>query len=153
MNSVNLWVAEICLCAVTVTIAENILPSGNIKKTVYFVLSLIVMMSFISPIKDFSVTSLDLSLVSEEEILFENTDWFNRMTEESFQSNVSLLVEECLDKIEVKAKNIEVITDKTEDNSIVIDIVKITIEDKEKIDVVSNEIYTQLGLNCDVIIR
>lgn len=153
MENLNLWVCELCACAVTVVLAENLLPEGNVRKTVCFVLGLIVITSFMSPIKNFSLSELDLQ--TEEEIISENTDWLNRTTDEMFKSNVSLLVSDCLEEMGVEAKNIELSTDINEDNCIYIDKVRITVTEEYsgRIDEIVNTVYQKLGLDTDVIVR
>lgn len=153
MEGLNTWIIELCVCAVSIAIAENILPDGNVKKAVYFVLGLVVVTCFVSPIENFE--SLKLDLKSESEIVSENTDWLNRMTEDMFSDNVRQLVEDCLSKMNVKPKNIEVHTDINEDNCIFISKVRITAssEYSERIDEIVDELYRTLGIDADVIIR
>ena len=52
MNGLNLWIIELCVCAVVIAVAENLLPEGNVKKAVYFVMGLVVVNCFISPIEN-----------------------------------------------------------------------------------------------------
>lgn len=153
MNGLNLWIVELCVCAVAVAVAENLLPEGNVKKTVYFVLGLVVVICFISPIENIELP--DIEIKGETELVSENTDWLNRTTEDMFKNNVKILVEKCLTDMNVKSKNIYIHTDINEDNCIFIDKVRITVspEYAERADEIVDEIYRTLGLDADVNIR
>lgn len=153
MNELNLWIIELCVCAVAIAVAENLLPEGNVKKTVYFVLGLIVVTCFISPIENIQLAEIEIR--NETDLTDLNTDWLNRTTDEIFEKNVKVLIEKCLSDINVKAKNIYIHTDINEDNSIFIDKVRITLtpEYNNRIDETAEEIYRTLGLDADVNIR
>ncbi len=153
MNGLNLWIVELCVCAVAIAVAENLMPEGNVKKAVYFVLGIVVVICFISPIENIELAAIEIK--NETDLLNENTDWLNRTTDEMFKSNVKILIEKCLADIDVKAKNIYVHTDINEDNCIFIDKVRITLspEYTDRIDETADEIYRTLGINADVIIR
>ena len=60
MNGLNLWIVELCVCAVAIAVAENLLPEGNVKKSVYFVLGLVVVTCFISPIENIELAAIDV---------------------------------------------------------------------------------------------
>lgn len=153
MENLSLWVAELCVCSVAVAVAEGILPEGNIKKTVYFILGLIVLTCFASPIRNFEMS--DLNIKSQEELSEGNTDWLNRTTQDVFEDNVTFLIEDCLEDMNVKSEKIELYTDINEDNCIFIDKVRITVSDEysNRIDDISNGICQTLGLDTDVIVR
>lgn len=153
MEGLNFWIIELCVCAIAVAISENLLPEGNVKKSVYFVMGLVVVICFVSPMED--IKPLDIDIKSETELTSENTDWLNRTTEEMFNNNVKILVEKSLKDMKVKAKNIYIHTDINEDNSIFIDKVRITVtpEYADRADEIADEIYRTLGLNTDVNVR
>lgn len=153
MESLTLWVVELCVCSLAVVIAEGLLPEGNVKKTVYFVLGLIVVTCFAAPIRNFEMPNLDMP--AQDESFRENTDWLNQTTQEVFEKNVTLLVEDCLENMKVESKKIELYTDINEDNCIFIDKVRITVskEYSSRLDEISNGIYQTLGLDTDVIVR
>lgn len=153
MEGLNLWVLQLCVCAVAVVIAENLMPEGNVKKTVYFVMGLIVLTCFISPINNFSFDEINLK--SESELANENADWFNRTTDEMFKSNVASLVNDCLSEMGISPKSIELSTDINEDNCIYINKVRVTVTDEyaTRIDEIVDTVYQKLGLDTDVVVR
>ena len=153
MNGLNLWIMELCVCAGAIAVAENLLPEGNVKKTVYFVLGLVVVTCFISPIENIELAKIEIK--SETDLTKENTNWLNRTTDELFEKNVKALIEKCLADINVKAKNIYIHTDINEDNCIFIDKVRITLtpEYSDRIDETVDELYKTMGLDADVTIR
>ena len=153
MEDLNFWIIELCVCAAAVAIAENLMPEGNVKKAVYFVLGLIVVMCFVSPIENFEPP--DFEIKSESELTSEQTDWLNRTTEDIFKNNIRSLIEKCISSMNIKTKKIDIHTDINEDGSIFIDKVRITIspEYADRIDEVTSEIYRSLGLDADVNVR
>lgn len=150
MDSISSWVMQMCICSVAVVIAENLLPQGNVRKNVYFILGLVVLLCFASPLK--SIASEKISLHQENMPIQENTAWFNRMTEDTFKTNIKYLIEDCLSKIDVAFEEIEITTDIDEENCISISSIRITVTDtyRDSIDLISNEVYKNLGLDADV---
>ena len=153
MNNISAWIVQMCICTIAVVITENLLPEGSVRKSVYFILGLIVLMCFTAPLKSFDFESLNIK--SDTLSLDENAAWFDRMTEETFKSNISALVEKSLEDINITAKNIEVFTDIDKDNCISISKVRITVPQSasESIDLISQTIYRDLGLDADVNVR
>ncbi len=153
MEGLDLWVIQLCVCAAAVAAAENLLPEGNVKKSVYFILGLIVVTCFISPLENAETISFDFG--SDDLGVSENTDWLNRMTEEKFSENIKILVEDFLDDSEIKAENIEIHTDINDENSISIDRVRITLsrDYSDRIDEIQEDIKRNLGLDADIIIK
>lgn len=153
MESMNAWIVQICVCTIAVVITENLLPEGSVRKSVYFILGLIVLMCFTVPLKSFDKESFNIK--TDVQSIDENTAWFNRMTEETFKSNIVGLVEDCLKDINITAKNIEIFTDIDDSNCISISKVRITVpqSESENIDLISQNIYRNLGLDVDVNVR
>ncbi|MBQ5565742.1 MAG: stage III sporulation protein AF [Clostridia bacterium] len=90
MESISIWIAELCVCAAAVSLAEQLLPEGNVKKAVYFVMGLMIVTSFVSPITH--MEKLEFSKPDNSLTLNENTDWFNRITEDLFQKEVEKII-------------------------------------------------------------
>ena len=153
MENLNAFVLSLCACIFAVTIAENLLPDGNVKGAVYFVSSLIVLSCFTEPIRQLEEQMLDFSVSDSK--YEENTDWLNRKTAEIFEGNVRALIENVLDGINVKAKTIYVYTDITDDECIFIDKVRITVDQryKNRIDEICETIKKELELDADVNVR
>lgn len=154
MDSIGSWVLQMCICTIAVAVAENLLPEGSVRKSVYFILGLIVLMCFVSPLKSFSLEAL-LDVKADMQLPDENTAWFDRMTEDTFKANMTVLVEDCLSSINITAKDIEIFTDIDDDNCISISKVRITIpqSESESIDLISQTVYRDLGLDADVNVR
>ncbi len=152
MDSVTGWILQVCICAVAVAIAENILPGGNVKKSVYFVMGLIVIMCIASPIKNFSLSDIDINMEKQE--MNGNTDWFNRITEDEFKRSVTELIAAELDEMKISQYEIEIFTDIDEDNCIFISRVRITISsaDSFRIDEICDTLHKDLGIDADVVV-
>lgn len=150
---INAWVIQMCICSIVIVIAENILPDGHVKKSVCFVLGLIALSCFLTPVKELAENGLDLQIDTPE--ISENTDWLNRETESTFRANVTFLIEDCLSDIGVTAKDIELFTDIDGDNRISITKADITLSeaDRDKISDVSDALYSNLGIDADVVVR
>ncbi|MBQ5439833.1 MAG: stage III sporulation protein AF [Clostridia bacterium] len=153
MENINSFVLSLCACVFAVSIAENLLPEGNVKRAVYFVTALIVLSCFTEPVRELKEQGLDFSV--SESTYNDNTDWLNRKTTELFESNVSALVKKTLENIDVKPKAIYVYTDITDDNCIFIDKVRVTVDEryKNRIDEICKTIKEELQLDADVNVR
>ncbi|MDE7389541.1 MAG: stage III sporulation protein AF [Lachnospiraceae bacterium] len=151
-ESVNAWVLQMCICAIIVVIAENLLPEGNVRKSVYFLLGLITLTCFLTPIRDFSLN--DLTIDNEFKQSQENVDWLNRETDRVFRQNITTLVEQCVSKVGAKSEKIELSIDTDEDNCISISYVRVTVSEQYRpmIGDISTEIYKNLGFDADVVV-
>lgn len=151
MEHINSYVVQICICAVAVSVAEGLLPAGHVKKSVCFLLGLVVLLCFVSPLR--SIGSEDFTF-SIDEIDTDNTDWFSRMTVETFTENVTALIERCMEETGVQAKDIEIYTNE-EDGEVTVAGAKITIDegDRELIGDITDNIYDTLGIDADVTVR
>lgn len=152
MDSITGWILQVCICAVVVAIAENILPGGNVKKSVYFVMGLIVIMCIASPIKNLSLSDIDVNMETQE--LNGNTDWFNRITEDEFKRSISDLIATELENMKIQQYEIKIFTDIDEDNCIFISRVEIKIssDDTLRIDEICDTLHKNLGFDADVIV-
>ena len=149
MENIELWTAGLCICAAVIGIAEKLLPEGNVRIAVYFVMGLIVISSFLVPIGNIS----DIEITVPEQNV--NTDWLNRTTQEMFSDRMKKKKKKYLSDKDIKAKNIDVYTDIDSEGSIYIDKVRITLSEQytDRIDEICTDIYKDLGLDADVNIR
>ncbi len=149
MENIELWTAGLCICAAVIGIAEKLLPEGNVRIAVYFVMGLIVISSFLVPIGNIS----DIEITVPEQNV--NTDWLNRTTQEMFSDRMKEIIKKYLSDKDIKAKNIDVYTDIDSEGSIYIDKVRITLSEQytDRIDEICTDIYKDLGLDADVNIR
>lgn len=149
MEYMGIWVAGLCVCAAAVGFAEKLLPEGSVRSAVYFVMGLVVMSCFLTPVGN--IPKAEFS-VSEQNV---NTDWLSRTTQEMFASRVRDIVQKYLNNKKIKAKNIDVYTDIDEDGNIYIDKVRITVtkEYADKADEICSNLYLELGLDADVNVR
>ena len=149
------WVIQICVCSAAVAIAENIMPEGGIKKAVYFVLGLLVVGCFLSPIKNFEWNIAALDDIDAKQTADSNNDWFNRITENEFKKRISDMVKEELSRINVSAKKIDVHTDIDSEGRIFIDKVRVTVSQAyaQSVDTISDRLYEKLGVDADIIVR
>ena len=153
MEELNTFVLSLCACVFAVSIAENLLPEGNVKRALYFVTSLIVLSCFSEHLKEIRENSFDFSV--SESTYEENTNWLNRKTTEIFESNVRSIIENVLESIEIEPKAIYIYTDITDDDCIFIDKVRVTVDEryKNRTDEICRTIKEELQLDADVNVR
>ena len=74
MENINSFVLSLCACVFAVSIAENLLPDGNVKRAVYFVTALIVLSCFTEPVRELKEQGLDLDNIYDydEDIIMLN---------------------------------------------------------------------------------
>ncbi len=149
MENIELWTAGLCICAAAIGIAEKLLPEGNVRSAVYFVMGLIVISSFLVPIGNIS----DIEITVPEQTV--NTDWLNRTTQEMFSYRMKEIIKKYLSDKDINPKNIDIYTDIDSEGSIYIDKVRITLSEKyiDRIDEICTDVYKDLGLDADVNIR
>ena len=149
MENIELWTAGLCICAAALGIAEKLLPAGNVRVAVYFVMGLIVISCFLSPIENISTIEYSLP---EENI---RTDWLSRTTQETFGEKVQLIINSYLEKKQITPRRIEVYTDIDSEGSIYLDKVRITLSEeyKNRIDEIYGSILKDTGIDADIVIR
>ena len=149
MEALNEWTLALCACAAAVSLAEMLLPEGAVKKTAYFVLSLITATCLISPIREINELSIGIETHAEQPY----TDWFSRVTEDEFAANIRKILEDTLSSIGVKAEKIYVETDISEDGSVYINKARITIDERyaDMIGEIERAAQTAIGAETDVI--
>lgn len=149
MENIELWTAGLCICAAALGIAEKLLPEGNVRVAVYFVMGLIVISCFLSPIENISTIEYSLP---EENI---RTDWLTRTTQETFGEKVQLIINSYLEKKQITPRRIEVYTDIDSEGSIYLDKVRITLSEeyKNRIDEIYGSILKDTGIDADIVIR
>ena len=149
MENAEVWTLGLCICAAAIGIAEKLLPEGNVRSAVYFVMGLMVISCFLSPIGEIPEAEF---VLPEQEV---RTDWLNRTTQEMFGQKVSLIVGSYLESKDIVTKKIEVYTDIDSQGSIYIDKVRITLDSgyKDRIDEICGSIKRDLGIDPDVVIR
>ena len=150
MDELRVWVMTLCVCAVVINIADELMPEGGVKKTACFVLSLITASCLLSPVKYLADLRLDDIGYSSEV----NTDWLSQVTSAEFAENTVSLIRDELSGAGVEADNIYVYTDIGPDADIYIDKVRIEADSryKDRIGEIEALIYERLGLEADVVV-
>lgn len=142
MEFLNEWTYTICITLIVSIIFSLLLPKGNAGKFGKIVITVFIIISFVSPLQskgfDFNLDEFYNSEQSEEQlqessyaqIIKANVD--EKLTEGNYEN--------CRSSAEVSIA----------DDEIVIDSVKIYILDKYDKDEVANYIFEQLGINAEV---
>ena len=148
MEALNEWTLALCACAAAVSLAEMLLPEGAVKKTAYFVLSLITASCLAAPLKNISDFSFNIETRNEQPY----TDWFSHTTEEEFSANVSKILEDTLSSIGVRAEKIYVETDISDDGSVYINKARITVDERyaDQIGEIERAAQTAIGVETDI---
>lgn len=155
MDELSSWVTALCACAAAVSAAEYLMPEGAVKKTAYFVLSLVAASCLLAPIRALGELRLDMPEIDESSAAAAYTDWLSRETSEEFANNTAALIEDVLAQLGIKAKNISVQTDIDSDGSVYINKARITADKRyePRMDEMEREIYSRLGIIADIIIK
>ena len=67
------WVLSICSVALLTTIASMILPEGKMKKPVEGIFALIISIAIVSPILSFDLSTFNIHLGQDGELVFQET--------------------------------------------------------------------------------
>lgn len=141
------YVLKLCFCSAAVSLAELLMPDGGAKKTACFVLSLFMTACLLSPLPELSVDMADIPSDTAP-----YTDWLTPMTEDGIAAAYKGNIERALSDIAVKADDIEIVTNKSDDGGIDLVTVRITLPPcgDETIDRVEKFINTRFGVQADV---
>lgn len=141
------YVIRLCFCSAAVTLAEMLIPNGSSKKTVCFVLSLIMTACLLSPLPELPADMIDIPTDTKP-----YTDWLTPMTREGIEAAYKENVSSALLDIGIKTDDIEIITNTDNDGGISIVTVRITLlsGDEDMIEQVEEFINTRFGADADV---
>ena len=150
MDQIKEWTLALCACAAAASLAETLLPPGNVRKSVYFVISLMMTACLLTPISSFK-TELPEIEVPETAAA---ADWMAGVTEKEFAERVGRLITDELKKRDITVKSVTVFTDISSDGSIVIDMARIKLDDdsENRLDEVEYIVEKKFGITADVIV-
>ena len=152
MDSINSWVMTLCACACVVSLAEALMPEGAVKKTAYFVLSLITASCLVSPLAGIKDISFDIDV---DDTAAPYTDWLTQTTEQEFSRNVAKLINETLIRHDIHSEKISVHTSIDDDGSVYIDKARIIVDERyrERLDEIERVVADELNITADVRVR
>lgn len=154
MDNISQWATVICIAAVVCVLFELLSPKGSMEKMLRFVLGLFMLCAIILPITQGAFT-FHFDFSPQES--FEQKSDFEQQTEEQIKElgkeSVSTLTQQCMNKMNVEAKKIEISMDTKQDNSISIVMVTVTIDPKDKDQKIKirDTLKKELGLEVQVI--
>lgn len=154
MENMSRWATVICIAAVVCVLFELLSPKGSLEKVMRFVLGLFMLCAIIIPLTQ-GAFNIHFNFSPQES--FEEKSNFEKRTEEQImelgKDSVSSLTSDCLNKMNVEAKKIEISMDTEQDNSISIVMVTVTIDQKDKDQKIKirDTLKKELGLNVQVI--
>lgn len=153
MNEVIAWACSICAGAAICLVCEMVLPSGKISKIVKFTIGVFMVSIIILPLgRIVSAVSNEFNNIKVEDYSSKMDCTVQDEAVELAKKNISRLVEKELDKINVKTKKIEVITDSQKLNDItsIELIIYIDKEDRGRWLEIKKCIEDKLKLDCKV---
>ena len=154
MEGIREWVMTLCACAALLSIAEVLLPEGAVRRTSYLVLSLIAVSCLASPLLELS----QLSLTSDFSADYDPPaaqDWLLSPTMREFEANVRSLVRERLLSVGVRAEDIEVCAEISDEGEAELKLVRVTLGEQyaERLDEIERFISRELGTDVDIIVE
>lgn len=156
MNDIREWAIMLCSVSVGSVFIAFLIPDGNMKKSVNFVISLFLMTISIIPVWgkdsikfDFPDVSVD-KFPDEEEYLIEYSEFLQSFGEEEVQSQISELLEkECVNSYDI---NIESYFD-TAGNIVVSDVkIILSSDDAGVVEKVKTDVKNYTGIVPQVVI-
>lgn len=164
MDSLKTSAVIVCLCCVVCSIVSLIIPTGRMKKTVSLVLGMFLLCSTIIPIKGLfdtfskrDITSKDIIQSNENTIITENDfneSDYNKAVLKKTADNLVTIADNLLKNEGIKAENIKISLNVTDDNSIYIAdiIIYITNEYKDKVQTIRKIIYSNMSKDAEIVI-
>ncbi|MEG0545888.1 MAG: stage III sporulation protein AF [Oscillospiraceae bacterium] len=148
MDSIKVYVLNICIVSVLTAVFRILIPNGNIKKAAEIVMSLLLLSIILIPLLSMknptfsNSNNLNLSAKTNEEIFSDintnNQAIRNAITNELLNSGI-------------KAENIEVETHKDEQNYIIIESVMISRPSEQDDNLIKTLIKTKIGIDAETI--
>lgn len=156
MSGIQQWAAVICLAALIAAMAQGLIPAGSMERMGKFVVGAFIICVMIAPISKI-IPEISTSLQSTDtnsevqETQLEST--VNSQIIEESQKSITNLVTAELSRIQIKCKNVQVVMDTNENNSISINkvIVKLDKRDVADVKMVSDYLEKELGLKTEVV--
>lgn len=142
MGFLKSYTYTVCISLIVITLFSVLIPSGNIKRIVKAVLSVMIMLSFILPLKDvhFSKNIFDFDII---------TDQASENEREALEMIICDNIKNKLDEADYNNCGVSVEIsrdgDETEIKSVII-----TITDEYNADEIRSYIFNELGLNAEV---
>lgn len=154
MSGVQEWIGVICISAIACTMLEFMAPNGKMEKIVRIVFGAFMIIAIISPLVD---TAINVNFKLDNKDLNKASSNFNqKICDQSIElasNNIKKIVEDELNRMNLKSKKIDVIMDKEDKDCISISKVKIYIDNsmlKNK-EEVRNKLKEKLNLNIEVL--
>lgn len=133
MDSIKAWAAALCIAAIVCAVLQMLAPKEGTGRVFKLILSAFFLCCLIMPLlKAGSLSRLDISFLPGEVQAELLEDRVNQQLVSQVQATVERLTETVLDSSGVKAEKIEVKTDTSEEGSIYIQQVTITLDKQSK---------------------
>lgn len=156
MSGIQQWAAVICLAALIAAMAQGLIPAGSMERMGKFVVGAFIICVMIAPISKIIPeisTSLQSTDTNSEVQKTQLESTVNSQVIEESQKSITNLVAAELSRIQIKCKNVQVVMDTNENNSISINkvIVKLDKRDVADVKMVSDYLEKELGLKTEVV--
>ncbi len=138
-EAANNWYAVICASSIICAMVEFLIPPGKVGKIISSALSVFMICTFLNSALTFkqevetklSYLNHDHKLTSENHIA-KFSENVNRQIDSLVESNLERIIRAFLNDLKINPKKIEILTDKNEDNCIVMIRCKIYISGDER---------------------
>jgi stage III sporulation protein AF len=156
MKEIQQWTAVICLAALTVSLAQSLLPSGTMERMGKFIVGAFMICVMIAPIAKFAPLLRSSFTASSEKTASQSSALESTMKNqvaEASQKSITNLVTAELSRIRVKCKNVRTVMDTEKDGRISITKVIVTLDAKDAAAKQSVQEYLEkeLGLKTEVV--
>lgn len=156
MKEIQQWTAVICLAALTASLAQSMLPAGQMERMGRFVVGAFMICVMIAPLSNLPA-QLRLSAGGTAEKAPAQNEQLestvNSQMAEASQKSISGLVTAELARLRIKCKNVRVVMDTNRDGRISITKVIVTLEAKDAAQArtAQNYLEKELGLKTEVV--
>lgn len=124
MKLISSTAVMLCICTVACVLVKFLVPDGVTKKTLNLIISTVLVIAMISPVKAlFNDTKINIKVPSETEI----TEDYNKKIIATTKTNLEKSVKEVLLQNNISINNVNVTLKTTDENSIIIDSISIYI--------------------------
>ena len=155
MTAVKSWTLLICIVSIISTLLEMLLPKGQMEKIFKVVLSIFILCALLIPLKDLSA---NINFNNKKDNFVKEENKLKNIVENqmklSSEANLKSNIKKFLNRKNINPEKIKIIMDTDNNNCISIKKIEVYLSegDKDKKDIIKNELEKSLDLKADVVV-
>ena len=156
MENIYSWAITVCISVLCACVLNILAPNGKMKKIFHYVLGLFLFLSFLSPLQEIDISSIYSDILSYDEKKLPNEIGLNisEVTQQYFHDNITALIENELQQINITPVKTEIFMDTSSPESISITkaVIYIKRSDASNKARIASRLIDNLGIQSEIYI-